>query len=151
MAGRRKRAAVRQADHKKRVHHAGRVIPVTGNCFEECAEYVLHAAMLGRKFDWDDVRKKYTSSGGRDLVLVHGEVLGRGPLEGVQFAHAWVEDGDEVIDVTRNVRMPRDQYYALGAIDQIGNMHRYTVDQIRRHGAETGHWGPWELVTSTGL
>ena len=124
------------AKRKRRpsVRRAGRVIPVTGNCFEECADYVLRAAMLGR-----------------DLVLVHGEVAGRGPLEGLTFAHAWVEDGDEVIDVTKDVRLPRHLYYALGAIDQIGNMYRYTAEQINALGAATGRWGPWELVTSTGL
>lgn len=121
------------------VRHAGRVIPVTGDCFAECAEYVLRAAMLGR------------DAGGRDLVLVHGEVAGRGLLEGLTFSHAWVEDGDEVIDVAKDVRMPRHLYYALGGIDQIGNMYRYTAEQINSLGAATGHWGPWELATSTGL
>lgn len=112
--------------------HGGRILPVTGNCFEESAEYVLHALVL-------------------DLVLVHGEVVGHGKLEGIRYAHAWVEDGNNVIDVAKDVRMPRDVYYRLGGIELCNNMHRYSADDILRHTVETGHWGPWELETSTGL
>lgn len=101
---------------RKRSRRVVREGNATGNCFEDSAEHVLHAAMMGNS----------------NLVLVHGEVLGRGPLDGIRHAHAWVEDGDEVFDVAQQVRLPRIAYYALGCIDQINNMHRYTADDIKR-------------------
>ena len=84
---------------------------------------------------------------------MHGEVRGQGPLDGVQYGHAWVEDGNTVIDVSngRDIKMPKALYYAIGGIDQIGNMKRYTAEEFRKKVMKTENWGPWDLKTSTGL
>jgi len=103
--------------------------------------------------------------GGCDLVLVHGEVSGQGSLEGVRYGHAWVEDGDTVIDQSngRDLRVPKVFYYTLGQIssetfDDEGyspmggqNVHKYTWEEAREKIIESEHWGPWDLETSTGL
>jgi hypothetical protein len=87
------------------------------------------------------------------LVLVHGEVAGQGPLEGITYGHAWVLDGGTVIDRSngRNLRIPKVVYYALGGIDHIGNLHEYTWDEARALILKFEHWGPWDLKTRSGL
>ena len=88
-----------------------------------------------------------------NLRLVHGEVTGQGPLEGVNYGHAWVEDGNTVIDVSngKNVRIPKSVYYAVGNIKNNGNIHVYKPKEFRQKMMQSKHWGPWDLHTSTGL
>ncbi len=85
------------------------------------------------------------------MRLVHGEVTGQGPIEGVKYGHAWVEDGGTVIDVSngRDIRMSKAAYYALGGIGD--NVHKYNLAQFRRKVSKFGHWGPWDLKTESGL
>ena len=58
----------------------------------------------------------------RNLTLVHGLVTGQGDIEGIRYNHAWVEDGDTVIDAALkgrgrdNYKFPKDLYYAIGDI-----------------------------------
>lgn len=86
-------------------------------------------------------------------LLVHGEVAGQGPLEGTSFGHAWVEEGNTVFDYSngKQVVMPKVVYYALGQIDRIDNLHKHTWEETRAKMLEYGHYGPWDLRTSTGL
>lgn len=89
-----------------------------------------------------------------NLMLVHGEVTGQGPIAGVQYGHAWIEDGETVIDTSngRHLRMSRATYYGLAQIDpDKPNIHRYTAEQARRQLLKYRHYGPWDLKTSTGL
>jgi hypothetical protein len=108
-----------------------------GDCFEANGRYFMDAAAF--------------PGGNKTLHLVHGEVTGQGPLEGVKYGHAWIEDGNMVIDVSngRTVRMPKATYYALGRIGD--NVHHYDAPAFRRKVMQHKHWGPWDLVTSTGL
>lgn len=91
----------------------------------------------------------------KEFILVHGEVMGRGPLEGVTFGHAWIVDTktDTVIDNSNggNVRIPKAVYYLLGHIEHIGNYYEYTVEQAMEKMREFKHYGPWDLKTSSGL
>lgn len=108
-----------------------------GDCYEANGRYFMdHAVFPG---------------GEPHLRLVHGEVTGQGRLDGVKYGHAWIEDGGTVIDVSngRNLRMPKAAYYALGRIDD--NIHVYTPEQFRKKVMQYKHWGPWDLVTSSGL
>ena len=104
----------------------------------------------------------------KELVLVHGEVMGRGDLQGVWFGHAWIEtknkDGEDVvIEVAngKNIEMPKHIYYILGTIDQPyyqdGKMHppknnvlKYTGSQAMEMFSKHETFGPWELETETG-
>ena len=117
-----------------------------GDCYEAAGRYML-----------DNCHKK-------NLLLVHAEVTGQGRIDGVQYGHAFVLDGDTVIDVSngRNVRMPKKVYFLLGKIGEFdlktedidtsrANMHTYTCDQFREKISKHEHWGPWDLKTSTGL
>lgn len=108
-----------------------------GDCYEAAGRYIID----------------HSIASGSDLVLVHGEVAGQGQLNGVNFGHAWILDGDTVIDKSngRNLVLPKIVYYALGGIDRINNFHEYTWEEARRYIMLYEHWGPWDLETSTGL
>lgn len=114
-------------------------MPANGDCYEAAGKFMISNA----------------SKGGGKYVLVHGEVLGRGPLDGVNFGHAWVldVDADMVVDNSNggNVKIPRAVYYLLGHIEHIGNYHEYTAEQAMEKMRKFKHYGPWDLKTSSGL
>jgi len=99
-----------------------------GDCYKAAADYVIDHA--------------FRSNGKKGLVLVHGEVTGQGAIDGVQYGHAWVEDGSTAIDVSngRNINMPKPLYYAIG---RIGKTIRYTPEQMREKILKHKHFGPW--------
>ena len=111
----------------------------TGDCYEAAAKYIV-----------DKVLAFWAKDPKPDLLLVHGEVAGQGPLEGRTLGHAWVEEGDTVIDVSngRDIRMPKELYYAIGGIDEIGNTRVYTPEEARRKILEHKTYGPWDLVVA---
>lgn len=108
-----------------------------GDCYEAAGSFFVDNALF------EDT----------DMVLVHGEVAGQGKLEGTNFGHAWIEQHGMVLDKSngRDIRLPIQVYYAIGRIDKINNLHRYSREQAFRKITATGHWGPWDLKTSTGL
>jgi len=91
--------------------------------------------------------------GDKNIRLVQGEVMGSegSPIAGLKYGHAWVEDGGMVIDRSngRNLRMPRELYYALGRVGT--NVYRYTPAQVRKKASKHRHYGPWDLKTESGL
>lgn len=109
----------------------------TGDCYEAAGKYMLEACLQGCA----------------NLRLVHAEVMGQGPLEGVTYGHAFVVDGVMVIDRSngRNIRMPKDLYYFIGRIYELDNIHEYTYQQMGQRMLKTRIWGPWDLKTRTGL
>ena len=127
-----------------------------GDCYEAAGKYMMDQCM----------------NNDCNLILVHGEVGGQGALSGTRYGHAWVEQGGTIIDKSngRNLQMPKAIYYAIGAIASPdmskwgtpgslddpdlfsgGNLHKYTWEEAREKIIESGHWGPWDLVTSSGL
>ena len=91
--------------------------------------------------------------GNPQLKLVHGEVTGQGPLQGVNYGHAWVEDGSTVLDFSngRTLRLPKVVFYALGNIERNDNFHVYGWKNFQSRILQNENWGPWDLKTSTGL
>jgi len=83
-----------------------------------------------------------------NLKLVHGEVTGQGKIQGIKYGHAWIEDGEEVIDVSggRFLKLPKVIYYAIGRIEE-DKVFKYDVRQVIDKTSETGNWGPWDLQT----
>jgi hypothetical protein len=110
-----------------------------GDCYESNGKHFMNEAVF--------------PGSSPSMRLVHGEVAGQGRLEGTNFGHAWIEDGNTVIDVSngRTVKMPKAAYYAMGNIDQINNVVRYKPEVFRKKVMQYKHWGPWDLRTSTGL
>lgn len=98
-------------------------LTATGDCYESAVTQIL--------FDK-----------GSRVVLVHGRPTLQAPPF-VEYGHAWIEDGDEVIDATNGFRGPRWTYYMLGKIDYRNNLV-YTPEQARAFIRYYGHYGPWE-------
>jgi hypothetical protein len=77
--------------------------------------------------------------------VVHGIPIGRGPIEGVRYAHAWNEITHEgirwVYDPGVGVLMPAGVYYWLGAINYSIT---YTYRQIAALVRQSQHTGPWD-------
>ena len=98
------------------------------NCFVVSAQYVIHESKNGKP----------------DLILVHGIVTGQGKINGLRYIHAWVEDGDTVIDKSdgRDIEMPRFLYYALG---NIGRTFSYTPQKAKTGMLKYQHYGPWDF------
>lgn len=101
-----------------------------------------------------------TECGGTDpdlcpFILVQAEVQGQGPLAGKTFGHAWVLDPavNVVFDYSngRQVVMPKDVYYKLGHVAELDNIYEYTWEEAMIQMLRTQHYGPWELVTRSGL
>lgn len=114
-----------------------------GDCYEAAVDFLMQHGTLGP-----------FGAGDPDLILVHGEVTGQGPLEGVKYGHAWVETPDGlVIDVSngRAIRLPIPDYYALARMGSRPNVHKYTQQEVRRKLSETGHYGAWDLQTESGF
>lgn len=109
-----------------------------GDCYEAAGKFMMESCLHGPDCTY---------------LLVHGEVAGQGPLEGITYGHGWVLDGDTVIDRSngRNLRIPKALYYVLGGIDRIGNLHTYTWEEARKLILQYKHWGPWDLKTRSGL
>ena len=118
-------------------------IPATnqgGDCYQAAGRYMMDKCTFG---DVDDCR----------LILVHGEVMGQGAIQGIPYGHAWVLDGTTVVDKSngRDLHVPQVLYYAIGQIDNIGNVIEYSWEEARTKILDYGHWGPWDLETESGL
>jgi len=98
-----------------------------GDCFESAAKYVIDNAIFKKN----------------KLVLVHGQVAGQGPLEGIRFGHAWVEKGSTVAN-GKHIELSKSFYYALG---KVGKTFRYTPKEVREMLLKHETYGPWEPNT----
>jgi len=118
-----------------------------GDCFTQAFEYMLNEGVMK----------------GRDLTLVHALIQPiMGPLAGVEYGHAWVEEGDKIIDTSRqNQTMDKQTYYLLGGLLNMptqqdimsGNtglspkeekIHRYSTEDAKKLAVQHGYMGPWE-------
>ena len=106
------------------------------------------AANLMMQFNSSFFGKPIKSKSGKTF-LVHSLVHGQGAAKGLRFPHAWVEDGDEVLDYSngREIRMDKRVYYAIGGIkpNERGAYMRYTYQEMKRKLVSTKHYGPWDL------
>ena len=87
-------------------------------------------------------------------MVVHGEVEGQGKIKGTRYGHAWIEDDVYVYDFSngRNLMLLKEVYYYLGKIIQDKpKLYKYTFRQAREKMIETGEYGPWDLITESGL
>jgi len=130
-------------------------VKATGDCYAAAFRWMFDHCTFNPKID---VGEAY---------LVHAEVEGQGPLEGVRFGHAFIlvmpEDTEptppniqrfgSVIDRSngRNIEMPAALYFAIGRIFDHGNYYLYDCDDTMRLVVDYNHTGPWDLETSSGL
>lgn len=109
-----------------------------GNCFDQAFEYIFQEGII---------------KGNNNLQIVHAIIQPLlGPLSGIEFGHAWVEDGDKVIDTSRNNEvMDKQSYYVLGGLMDMWNnkvkeekIHRYSVEDAKKMAVQKKTAGPWE-------
>ena len=84
----------------------------------------------------------------KHYALVHGVVNGQGPLEGIQYCHAWVidETTDKVIDRTLpagSQEIPTGYYYWIG---KPPITREYNAEQVGEMVDKYGTYGPWDKV-----
>jgi hypothetical protein len=122
----------------------------TGDCYEAAFNWLFENVLFPFGAPLKDEADR--------IFLVHGEVAGQGPLEGLRYGHAWIEHGDTVIDQSNggNRRLPKSVYYSMGRIVPEfppfkPNIHRYTPEQARKKVLKHKHYGPWDLKTASGL
>lgn len=112
-----------------------------GNCYESAVSFMLEHHLRG-----DAARYR----------LVHAEIVGQGPLEGVRYGHAWVVDVVEGVAIDNSngnsIRWPVAVYESVARVAEAGNnKHEYEWAAVREKLLEYGHYGPWDLVSSSGL
>jgi hypothetical protein len=112
----------------------------TGDCYEAALKALYRLCS-----DGDTHRYK----------LVHAEIVGQGPIEGLLHGHAFVVDikDDMVIDESngRHLHMDLEMYAAFARMHVASNWHIYTFKQACMMAVKSGTYGPWDLETSTGL
>lgn len=102
-----------------------------GDCYEAALKYLLKNSK-------------------NNLLLVHGEVTGQGAIKGIKYGHAWIENGENVIDVSngRDIKLPKIIYYALGHIkDKSDKLFKYDLKSANKMILRYRTYGPWELDT----
>ena len=95
-----------------------------GECFNKTADYALD--------HWDE---------SDDVKIIHGLIIGQGPIEGILHGHAWLQKGDQVIDLENNISLDVSTYEALA---QIKYKKEYTIKEALKAMSEAGHKGPWD-------
>lgn len=79
-------------------------------------------------------------------TLVHGVITGQGAIEGIEYCHAWVEDGNRVIDNTLPDEfkvMPKDEYYDLARVILT---RKYKANDVLKMLDKYGTYGYWDNV-----
>lgn len=98
----------------------------------------------------NDFMERGISSKGTKLV--HGTPTGQGPIEGIKFGHAWVEEPDPelpgltwVVDKSNggDTRMPVALYYRIGRIDP-SEVSKYSYEEMVAMVDRFETYGPWE-------
>lgn len=111
-----------------------------GNCYEAAIDTLVRLCRSGCESDYR---------------LVHAEIVGQGPIEGVRHGHAFVVDvvRGVVYDESngRTLCWPLAVYAAVSRMAEANNSHEYTFAEAARKMLDTGVYGPWDLETSTGL
>lgn len=142
----------------------------TGDCFKTVGDFALGfefadfdlnrdsgAGLLfstdGAQRLFEDLRESQGSLPVGDLIAVHGAVIGRGDIEGVEFSHAWIEDDVFVYDYSNGNSgfLPKGLYYQLGGVqEKSGKLKRYTFKELRNKMVDAGFYGNYEIITESG-
>lgn len=109
-----------------------------GNCFQVAASLLLNN-------DWQ--REPITFIG--TPYVVHAEVSGQGKLEGIRFAHGWVEDDVFVYDNSNgnNIITFKQRYYEVGKVKTKNpkKYRRYNLEQLSEKLLSANNYGHWDL------
>jgi len=97
----------------------------------------------------NSVRYMFDNELNEDLILVQGIVTGSGEHNnGMRMVHAWIEEGDVVIDAGHDMDNPfivrKEVYYRGGQIKEA-EIKRYTYEEMCGMLYKTKIYGPWEI------
>ena len=118
-----------------------------GDCYQTAGDFVLDSKILG------ETRTNKIKFVGEPHV-VHAQVTGQGAISGLKYGHAWIEDDQLVYDYSngRELVIPKDFYYAVGKVKKTKPRYfKYTFEEARKKMLDSGHYGPWDLKTESGL
>jgi hypothetical protein len=118
-------------------------IETTGDCYEVAGRFCLNNVQEINEHKFQG--KPY---------LVHAEVTGQGEIEGIRFGHAWIEDDYFIYDFSNGLQLiyPKVLYYSIGkVIEEKPKYFRYEFQDANRKMAQSGNFGPWDLITESGL
>lgn len=96
------------------------------------------------------VAGKYVSGEGiknPNLTLVHARIRPRmGKMKNIVYWHAWVEDGDKILDFSNGktgeqAEYEKPFYYLLADPQEI---RKYSFSETLKMTTEHGNWGPWD-------
>jgi len=114
----------------------------TGNCYEVSSKTLGFLGAKAKKLEAPDWARSEIKPDD-EWYLVHGcPTLRRPPY--VKYGHAWLEVGEVCYDAENCQFWPKDLYYAVGNIEDDGNLFRYTYDQMYQFLLAYNHYGPWE-------
>ena len=124
----------------KSIIHNGEKIKANGDCFEVAGNLVIDHLLSTSRLNFEG-----------EPYLVHAEVRGQGKIEGLRFAHAWIEDDEYVYDNSNGKmkKLSKFIYYLVGDI-QTHNPKKhikYTFQEAKTKMLKTGTYGSWELET----
>lgn len=86
----------------------------------------------------DCFRNAYRYIGEHGGDVVHGKITN---AEGKEIDHAWVENGEQVIDPTAGTQTTKEEYYRIANAKPVA---RYTLRDLTRLLMKTRHYGPFE-------
>jgi predicted ABC-type ATPase len=114
-----------------------------GDCYQTAGDFVINSRLHKNKI-------KFVG----EPHVVHAQVTGQGAISGLKYGHAWIEDDQLVYDYSngRELVIPKDFYYAVGKVKKTKPRYfKYTFDEARKKMLDSGHYGPWDLKTESGL
>ena len=109
-----------------------KAIKSDGTCFVDAYEFLSK-----------NVNPKYK--------LVYGLVTGQGIIEGIRYNHAWIEEGNTVIDTAMKAqgastyKFPKELYYAIGQVEDKTTFS-YTHKEMIKNMLDTENYGPWAEI-----
>ena len=101
---------------------------------------------------YDKAYRYFNDNPAKDSKIVRGMVDGQGPLKGIRYDHAWIEQGDWVIDPSNKrknpIRLPRIVYYAIGNIKEE-QLLRFGEKEVLENVKRTGRTSDWKLTNKS--
>jgi hypothetical protein len=111
-----------------------------GDCCYITGQFAMNAVLAPSKIDFIG-----------EPCIVHAEVRGQGKIEGLRYAHAWIEDEKNVYEFSNgnDIILPKFIYYIMGDIHTHNpkKYMRYTFSEARKKMLETGTYGTWDIET----
>ena len=77
----------------------------------------------------------------QDAILVHGRLTNPFAVGHPELDHAWVEEGDEILDPVMDKRWPKEVYESLFKTKVY---KKYTFREVIQIINKNEHWGPWD-------